>query len=96
MADQDSPPKGGIVQLVSPIQSVNEQLGGHLAGALQHPGTVAVVSTIMPGVGPEKIVSVPLNPQQFHAIQGLLQQMMAPEALSPAARRAVGFRGDEE
>lgn len=97
MAEQgESPQKGGIVQLVTPIQTLNEQLGAHLSAALQREGTVAVLTTVVPGIGPERVVSVPLDPQQFHNIQALLQQMMRPEALSPPARRAVGFRTGEE
>lgn len=97
MAEQgESPPQGGIVQLVTPIQTFNEQLGAHLSAALQHQGTVAVLTTVVPGIGPERVVSVPLSAQQFHNVQAMLQQMMQPEALSAPVRRAMGFRVDDE
>lgn len=88
----------GLVQVVSALHSVHEQLGGHVMGALQRPNTVAVLSTILPGLGPARVVSIPLNPAQFQAIQVLLTQGAAPERLSAAARKAIGFgrAGEEE
>ena len=81
----------GMVQVVTALQSINEQIGGHVVGAFQQPGTAAVLSVVMPGLGPDRIVSVPLNPVQFQAIQGLLATMTSPEQLSEDARRAIGF-----
>lgn len=88
MSDQKSE---GMVQVITALQSINEQIGGHVAGAFQRPGTAAVLSVVVPGIGPDRIVSVPLDPQQLQAIQGLLATMTNPEQLSEDARRAIGF-----
>ena len=97
---QHQPPgQQGLMQMVTPLQSLNEQVGRHILQALQQPGSVALISTIVPGVGVDQVVSVPLNPKQFRAIQGLLMQMMTPQQLPPAMRRAIGFgraAGEEE
>ena len=80
-----------LVQMVTPLHSINEQVGGHVIKALLHPGTAAVLSVVMPGLGPDQIVSVPLNPAQFMAIQGMLASVGGSEDLSEAERRAIGF-----
>ena len=86
----------GLVQMVTALQSINEQIGGHVISALQRPNTAAVISVVMPGIGPDRIVSVPLDPDQFRAIQGLLATMTMPEQLSEDARRAIGFGREGE
>lgn len=93
----DPKDEGGLVQMVSPLQSVNEQIGGHVLGALQRPNTVAVLSTILPGLGPDRVVSVPLSPAQFQAVQALLAQIAEVTPAAGPARKTIGFsRGDEE
>ncbi|MEL6341773.1 MAG: hypothetical protein AAFV53_01475 [Myxococcota bacterium] len=96
MADEQdpkpsSPRPQGLVQMVTPLQSLNEQVGHHVLQALQQPNSVALLSTIVPGVGQDRVVSVPLTPQQFQAVQGLLMQLMSPQQLPPMMRRAIGF-----
>ena len=86
----------GLVQMVTALQSINEQIGGHVIAALKRPGTAAVLSVVMPSIGPDRIVSVPLDPSQFAAIQGLLSSMKGAEELSPEVRRAIGFGRDCE
>ena len=87
----------GLVQVVTALHTMNEQIGGHVISAFERPGTSAVLSVVMPGLGPDRIVSVPINPLQLHAIQGLLATMAPPTDLSEEARRAIGFaREDEE
>ena len=88
MSDQKSE---GMVQVVTALQSINEQIGGHVVGAFQRPGAAAVLSVVVPGIGPDRIVSVPLDAEQLRAIQGLLATMTNPEQLSEDARRAIGF-----
>ncbi len=95
MSEQDSSPPGGLVQMVTPIESINEQIGKHMVGALQKPGTVALLSTVIPGVGQDQVVSIPLTPQQFHAIQGLLTEMIPPADVPAALRKVIGFGREE-
>ena len=94
--NENSSTQAGMVQLVTPIQTLAEQMGAHLQQALQRPGTVGVLTTLMPGIGAEQLVSVPLNPQQFHAVQSILRQIMSPEQLNEPERRVIGFHSDEE
>jgi hypothetical protein len=86
----------GLVQMVTALQSINEQIGGHVISALQRPNTAAVLTVVVPGLGPDRIVSVPLEPEHFRAIQGLLSTMTGPGELSDAARRAIGFGRENE
>ena len=90
------PGQQGLIQVVSPLHSINEQLGGHVIEALKQPNTVAVLSTIVPGLGPDRVVSIPLNPAQFHTIQMMLAQHLSPADLPEEARKAIGFGRDEE
>lgn len=85
-----------MVQLVTPIQTLAEQMGAHLQQALKRPGTVGVLTTLMPGIGAERLVSVPLTAQQFHAVQSILRQIISPEQLNEPERRVIGFHPDEE
>ncbi len=97
MSEQKSEQKPeGLVQMVTALQSINEQVGGHVIGALQRPNTAAVLSMVVPGIGPDRIISVPLEPQHFRAIQGLLATMTGPGELSEEARRAIGFGREGE
>ncbi|MFT5681744.1 MAG: hypothetical protein ACI8RZ_002656 [Myxococcota bacterium] len=86
----------GLVQMVTALQSINEQIGGHVIGALQRPNTAAVISMVVPSVGPDQIISVPLEAKHFQAIQGLLATMSGPSDLSKAARQAIGFGREGE
>jgi hypothetical protein len=98
LAEQNdsSSTQASMVQLVTPIQTLAEQMGAHLQQALQRPGTVGVLTTLMPGIGAEQMVSVPLNAQQFHAVQSILRQIMSPEQLNAPERHVIGFHHDEE
>lgn len=87
---------GGVVQLVTPLRTVNEQVGAHLLAALQQPMAAGVLTTVMPGIGPEQLVSIPLNPQQFFAVQNLLRQILEPADLEEPVRRVIGFDRAEE
>ena len=97
MPEEKSAPSGGLMQLVTPLRSVPEQIGAHVLAALNKPNTVALLSMVVPGVERDQVVSVPLSPQQFQAIQQTLAKQNPDQTLPPEVRRAIGFRsGDEE
>jgi hypothetical protein len=65
--------EGGLPQFVSVLTPVEQQVGLHVLGALQHPETVAVLTTVAAGSnGRQRVVSVGLNPQRLAQVQQLL------------------------
>ena len=65
----DEAPKQAISErpqvLATPIVKMTEQVGQNVLTALNQPETVAVLSTIIPGIQADRIVSVPLDPRQL-------------------------------
>jgi hypothetical protein len=65
--------EGGLPQFVSVLTPVEQQVGLHVLGALQHPETVAVLTMIAAGGdGQQRVVSVGLNPERLAQVQQLL------------------------
>lgn len=104
MAPPDNPeqeestpkPKEGLVRMVSSLQSMQSQIGNHVLVALQRPGTVAVLTSVVPGVGDDQMVSVPLDALQFHSIQQVLQQLaVQDQRSSEEVDRRIGFGREE-
>ncbi len=63
----------GLPSFVTDLKSIERQVGEHVITALQHQGTVAVLSTVVPNpAGGQRIVSVPLNDQHLGQVQGIL------------------------
>ena len=90
MSDEKPQPLGPIVHSISPI---TEQVGEHVLQALRNEQVVAVISTIVPGVGPgaDRIVSMPLNAQMMAGIDQLLNGVkVIPEEEFEA--RCIGFQ----
>jgi len=71
-------PKHDISQVsrfVSKIKNLDLQIGEHVLAALQHPDTVAVLTTIVIGPsGEQHIVSAALNPQRMSQVSELLEE----------------------
>jgi hypothetical protein len=66
-------PPGAIPQFATDIKVVERQVGEHVVAALQHPGTMAVLSTVMPGVATaQRLVSIPLDAAVFQQVQELI------------------------
>lgn len=64
-----------IARFVSKIKDLEYQVGEHVVHALQHPDTVAVLTTIAVGPSGEQcIVSAALNPAKMAQINALLQE----------------------
>ena len=64
---------GGLMQFVTPLRTIEQQVGSHTITALQHPQTVAVLSTVAMGQdGTQRIVSIGLDPQMLGQVEQLL------------------------
>jgi len=88
---EDNPKQIGPV--MSALSPITEQVGEHVLQALRSEEIVAVISTIVPGVGPgaDRIVSMPLNAQMMAGIDQLLHGVQAlPEEDFEA--RCIGFQ----
>ena len=67
--------KAQVARFVSKIKNLDLQIGEHVLAALQHPDTVAVLTTIVMGPGGEQhIVSAALNPQRMSQVNELLEE----------------------
>lgn len=63
-----------IARFVTRIKNIETQIGEHIVGALQHPQTVAVLTTIAVGPdGSQHIVSAALNPIHAAQVNQILQ-----------------------
>ncbi len=84
----------GAQTFATPIIKVTEQVGQHVLTALDQPDTVAVLSTIVPGVQADRVVSIPLSSAELSQVQVLLQELVPPEPLEEADMPCVGFHCD--
>jgi hypothetical protein len=70
-------PENALPQFITPLASLEQQVGGHVIHALQHPGTIAVLSTVVAGIdGGQQIVSIGLDADRFVQVQELLSASM--------------------
>ncbi|KAA1260980.1 hypothetical protein LF1_35220 [Rubripirellula obstinata] len=64
-----------IAQFVTTIRNAEEQVGQHIIQALQHDGTVAVITTVAVGPdGNQQVISAALNPDRMKQVQEILTQ----------------------
>lgn len=79
----------GIPSYVTNLTPVTEQVGGHVLKALQSPEVVAVVTTLVPGMGTDRVVSMPVDAARMGMIQALLAQVH--DTKQPDPPKCVGF-----
>ena len=88
----------GIKSMVSDLQPIEHQVGSHTLAALSQPGTAAVLTSVVPGLGRDRIASIPITQKQLMLIQKLLQQeqMLAitQEQTPQEEDRSIGFQID--
>ena len=88
----------GIPSLVTEIHPIEHQVGAHILTALSQPNTAAVLTSVMPGLGRDRVASIPLTAEQLLMIQALLQQeqrLAITEERSPEEEeRSIGFQID--
>jgi hypothetical protein len=78
--DADEPQPGLARQYVSPIKSIEQQVGEHVIGALQQEQTVGVLTTVVVGTdGGQNIMSVGLDTNQLESVNQLLSQVSEPQ-----------------
>jgi hypothetical protein len=86
----DAPDSGPIVTAILPV---SDQIGRHVMTALQRPETVAVLTTVVPGVDADRVVSLPLTEDQMDEVRGLLGQIQAEDEEAAAdTDRCIGFQ----
>jgi hypothetical protein len=72
---QRDPNAEGMPQFVTVLTPMEQQVGVHVINALQHPETVAVLTTVAVGQdGLQRIVSVGLDPAMMEQVQQLVVQ----------------------
>ena len=82
----------GIPQYVTDLRPIERQVGEHIITSLQHPGTVAVISAVMPGgETSQRIVSVPLNQDLFDQVQELIAEARAVRVNPQREVPCIGF-----
>jgi hypothetical protein len=63
-----------VARFVSKVKNFDQQIGEHVLAALQHPNTVAVLTTVVVGpTGEQHIVSASLNSQKMSQVNQLLE-----------------------
>ena len=81
-----------VAQIVAtPIITMNEQVGDNVLTALNQPDTVAVITTFVPGIQADRIVSLPLSSQELGEVQALLDNLVPAEPVADEDMPCVGF-----
>ena len=71
----ESGEEGGLLQFVTPLTPIEQQVGVHVINALQHPETVAVVTTVAMGRDAQQhIISIGLDQELMEQVQELLHE----------------------
>ena len=88
--------ENGISSLVTDLQPIEHQVGAHTLKALSQPGTAAVLTSVVPGLGRDRVASIPITKQQLMMIQQLLQQeqrlAITQERSPEEEERSIGFQ----
>ena len=62
-----------LTQFITTIKNAQEQVGEHIIRALQHPDTVAVITTLAIGPdGKQRVISAALSAQRMQQVQEIL------------------------
>ena len=85
-----------ITSFVTELHPIEQQIGGHILSALSQPGTAAVLTSVVPGLGKDRVASIPLNQEQIIRIQAMLQQdqrlAITQERTAEEEERSIGFQ----
>ncbi len=78
---------------VTEMVSITDQVGRNVMKALNDPDAVAVITTLVPGVSGDRVVSLGLTDEQMHHVGLLLNQIQAEdEAAAEDEERCIGFQ----
>ena len=58
----------GIKSMVTDLQPIEHQVGSHTLAALSQPGTAAVLTSVVPGLGRDRIASIPITQNTIDTI----------------------------
>jgi 4-hydroxy-3-methylbut-2-en-1-yl diphosphate synthase IspG/GcpE len=90
--------ENGIKSFVTDLKPIEEQVGEHILTALTQPNTAAILTSIVPGLGKDRVASIPITHQQLRMIQQLLQQeqrlAITEERSIEEEERSIGFQID--
>ena len=95
MSDQPdiNQPDGKTETMMAHLLPISEQIGRNVMAALDDPDSVAVLTTVVPGVGADRVVSVGLTPQQMHDVGILLQEIEEEDDdAAQDEQRCIGFQ----
>ncbi len=95
MSDAPQPPvpDGECETVATAIVSVNEQIGINVMSALDDPDAVAVITTLVPGISGNRVVSLGLTNEQMHNVGLLLNQIQEEdEEAAGDERTCIGFQ----
>jgi hypothetical protein len=86
-------PDGETPTVMTELVSPTEQIGRNVMTALGDADAVAVLTTLVPGVGSDRVVSVGLTAQQMHEVGVLLNEIETEdEEAANDEQRCIGFQ----
>jgi hypothetical protein len=86
-------PDGKTETVMAHLLPVAEQIGRNVMAALSDPDSVAVLTTMVAGLGVDRVVSVGLTRQQMHDVGILLQEIEGEdEDAAQDDQRCIGFQ----
>lgn len=91
-----------IRRIVTPLQSIAEQVGNNILATLKESESAGVLTTIVPGFPQDQVVSIPLSNDQIHLISKILhQQQLAmikqkEEIEDDDSDRPIGFQVSDD
>ena len=86
-------PDGKTPTVVAELLSPTDQIGRNVMAALGDPDAVAVLTTLVAGVGRDRVVSVGLTPEQMHQVGVLLAEIEEEdEEVADDTHRCIGFQ----
>ena len=86
-------PDGETPTVMTELVSPTEQIGRNVMTALGDADAVAVLTTLVPGVGSDRVVSVGLTAQQMHEVGVLLNEIETEdEEAANDELRCIGFQ----
>lgn len=89
-AETTTQPTGPLVTTIIPV---SEQIGQHVMAAFQQPGAVAVLTTVVPGVDSDRVVSMALTDEQMDGVRVILDEIQAEdEAAAEDSEQCIGFQ----
>jgi len=95
MSDKTDPsiPDGQTPTVMGELISPTDQIGRNVMAALEDADSVAVLTTLVPGVSADRIVSVGLTREQMHHVGILLNEIEAEdEETAQDEARCIGFQ----